>query len=69
MTQQELLWNGNEYFDGLHEFFKYLATKTIKIQYRVLLSRYRGRTICPDCKGTRLRKDAQYVKIADTSIT
>jgi excinuclease ABC subunit A len=67
--QQALLWNGNEYFDGLHDFFKYLASKTHKIQYRVLLSRYRGRTTCPDCRGTRLRKDAQYVKIANTSIT
>lgn len=68
-AQQELLWNGNEHFEGLHEFFKYLASKTHKIQYRVLLSRYRGRTTCPDCRGTRLRKDAQYVKIANTSIT
>ena len=68
-AQQELLWNGNEYFEGLHAFFKYLATKTHKIQYRVLLSRYRGRTTCPDCKGTRLRKDAQYVKISNTSIS
>jgi excinuclease ABC subunit A len=68
-AQQELIWNGNEYFDGLHDFFKYLASKTHKIQYRVLLSRYRGRTTCPDCRGTRLRKDAQYVKIANTSIT
>ena len=67
--QQELLWNGNEYFDGMHDFFKYLESKTHKIQYRVLLSRYRGRTTCPDCRGTRLRKDAQYVKIANTSIT
>ncbi len=67
--QQELLWNGNEHFDGLNDFFKYLASKTHKIQYRVLLSRYRGRTTCPDCRGTRLRKDAQYVKIANTSIT
>jgi excinuclease ABC subunit A len=67
--QQELIWNGNEHFEGLHAFFKYLATKTHKIQYRVLLSRYRGRTTCPDCRGTRLRKDAQYVKIAQTSIT
>src|SRR5687768_5700044 len=67
--QQQLLWNGNEHFDGLHAFFKYLASKTHKIQYRVLLSRYRGRTTCPDCRGTRLRKDAQYVKIATTSIT
>lgn len=70
LSQQEkdILWNGNEYFDGIHAFFKYLESKTHKIQYRVLLSRYRGRTNCPDCKGTRLRKDAHYVKIANTSI-
>ena len=67
--QRDLIWNGNEYFDGLHEFFRYLATKTHKIQYRVMLSRYRGRTTCPDCRGTKLRKDASYVKIAHTSIT
>lgn len=67
--QQELLWNGNSYFDGINDFFKYLESKTHKIQYRVMLSRYRGRTNCPDCKGTRLRKDAQYVKIEKTSIT
>ena len=67
--QYDLLWNGNEHFDGLHEFFRYLATKTHKIQYRVMLSRFRGRTTCPDCRGTKLRKDAAYVKIADTSIT
>ena len=67
--EQELLWNGNSYFEGIHAFFKYLESKTYKIQYRVMLSRYRGRTTCPDCRGTRLRKDAQYVKITDTSIT
>jgi len=67
--QRDLLWHGNEYFEGLHAFFKYLETKTHKIQYRVMLSRYRGRTTCPDCRGTKLRKDASYVKIADTSIT
>ncbi len=67
--QQELVWNGNAYFEGIHSFFKYLESKTHKIQYRVLLSRYRGRTNCPDCKGTRLRKDAQYVKIAGVSIS
>ncbi|MBX2961457.1 MAG: excinuclease ABC subunit UvrA [Cyclobacteriaceae bacterium] len=66
--EKDLLWNGNQYFDGIHAFFKYLESKTHKIQYRVLLSRYRGRTNCPDCKGTRLRKDAHYVKIANTSI-
>ncbi|MCK6616928.1 MAG: excinuclease ABC subunit UvrA [Cyclobacteriaceae bacterium] len=67
--EQELLWTGNEYFDGINGFFKYVESKLHKIQYRVMLSRYRGRTTCPDCKGTRLRKDAQYVKIAGTSIT
>jgi excinuclease ABC subunit A len=67
--QRELLWEGNEYFDGLHDFFKHLESKSYKIQYRVMLSRYRGRTTCPDCRGTRLRKDAQYVKVAGTSIT
>src|SRR5690606_14982752 len=61
--------NGNQYFEGLNDFFKYLESKLHKIQYRVMLSRYRGRTTCPDCRGTRLRKDAQYVKIAGTSIT
>jgi len=67
--QRDLLWNGNEYFDGIHDFFKHLESKSYKIQYRVLLSRYRGRTNCPDCRGTRLRKDAQYVRVANTSIT
>ncbi|MDF9795115.1 excinuclease ABC subunit A [Catalinimonas alkaloidigena] len=67
--QKELLWTGNQYFKGLNAFFKYLESKTHKIQYRVMLSRYRGRTICPECKGTRLRKDASYVKIDGTAIT
>jgi excinuclease ABC subunit A len=68
-AQRDVLWNGNQHVDGINDFFKYLESKTHKIQYRVMLSRYRGRTTCPDCRGTRLRKDAQYVKIADTSIT
>ena len=67
--QRDLLWDGNEYFDGIHDFFRYLESKIYKIQYRVMLSRYRGRTTCPDCRGTRLRKDASYVKIAGTSIS
>ncbi|WP_146895778.1 excinuclease ABC subunit UvrA [Adhaeribacter aerolatus] len=67
--QQQLLWTGNEYFDGLHAFFDHIQTQTHKIQYRVMLSRYRGRTTCPDCRGTRLRKDASYVKINAQSIT
>lgn len=67
--QRDIIWTGNEYFEGLNEFFRYITTKTHKIQYRVMLSRFRGRTTCPDCRGTKLRKDAAYVKIANTSIT
>jgi excinuclease ABC subunit A len=66
---QELIWTGNKYFQGLNDFFKYLEEQTYKIQYRVILSRYRGKTNCPDCKGSRLRKDASYVLINDKSIT
>ncbi|WP_316812488.1 excinuclease ABC subunit UvrA [Pedobacter heparinus] len=66
--EQKLIWTGNKYFGGLDDFFKELEEQTYKIQYRVMLSRYRGKTICPDCKGSRLRKDASYVKIADKSI-
>ncbi|WP_194775472.1 excinuclease ABC subunit UvrA [Pararhodonellum marinum] len=68
-AHQSLLWDGNEYFKGLNEFFAHLQSKTHKIQYRVMLSRFRGRTTCPDCKGTRLRKDANYVKVDGKSIT
>ncbi len=67
--QYDLLWSGNQYFDGLNTFFKFLEEESYKIQYRVMLSRYRGRTTCSECKGSRLRKDAQYVKIAKTNIT
>lgn len=67
--EQELLWNGNKYFQGLNAFFDDLETKTYKIQYRVMLSRFRGRTTCPDCRGTKLRKDASYVKVNGKSIT
>jgi excinuclease ABC subunit A len=67
--QKELLWTGNEYFNGINDFFKHIEEQAYKIQYRVMLSRYRGKTICPDCKGTRLRKDANYVKIKDQSIS
>jgi excinuclease ABC subunit A len=66
--QQALLWSGHGKFKGLWAFFDFLASKTIKIQYRVMLSRYRGRTVCPECRGTRLRKDAAYVKINNTSL-
>nr|WP_068892950.1 excinuclease ABC subunit UvrA [Pedobacter panaciterrae] len=66
--EQKLLWTGNKYFEGLDAFFKELEEQTFKIQYRVMLSRYRGKTSCPDCKGSRLRKDASYVKINEKSI-
>lgn len=66
--EQRLIWTGNKYFEGLDTFFKELEEQTYKIQYRVMLSRYRGKTVCPDCKGSRLRKDASYVKINDKSI-
>ena len=67
--EKELLWTGNKHFKGLNKFFKFLESKTHKIQYRVMLSRYRGRTDCPECQGTRLRNDAAFVKIGDKSIT
>lgn len=66
--QKNILWKGNKYFQGLDEFFKHLEKKSYKIQYRVMLSRYRGKTTCPACKGTRLRQDASFVKIDNKSI-
>lgn len=66
--ERKLLWSGNKYFEGLTAFFKHLEEQAYKIQYRVMLSRYRGKTVCPECNGTRLRKDASYVKIAERSI-
>ncbi|MBS1592785.1 MAG: excinuclease ABC subunit UvrA [Bacteroidetes bacterium] len=67
--EKKLLWTGNEYFQGLTYFFQYLEEKSYKIQYRVMLSRYRGKTTCPECHGSRIRKDAQYVKIAGKDIS
>jgi excinuclease ABC subunit A len=67
--QKELLWTGNEYFGGLNDFFASLEEQAYKIQYRVMLSRYRGKTVCPECKGTRLRPDANYVKVAGKTIS
>ncbi len=66
---KKLLWSGNNYFKGLKAFFQWVETQSYKIQYRVMLSRYRGRTSCPECKGTRLRADANYVKVGGKSIT
>jgi len=66
--QYQLLWEGNEYFEGLNGFFSYLEEKSYKIQYRVMLSRYRGKTKCPECQGKRLRKEAGYVKIGGKNL-
>ncbi|MCD4793502.1 MAG: excinuclease ABC subunit UvrA [Bacteroidales bacterium] len=67
--QKEVLWEGNEYYNGLYSFFKMIEKKSRKIQYRVMLSRYRGKTTCYHCKGTRLKKEASYVKINKKSIS
>lgn len=79
LTEEEyaILWNGLDAkvdgtkvkINGINHFFDYLETKRYKIHVRVMLARYRGKTICPDCKGTRLRKDANYVKVGGKSIT
>ena len=66
---KQLLWNGNSYFKGLHHFFKKLEAKNYKIQNRVLLSRYRGKTSCNACNGTRLRPESAYVKINGKSLS
>ncbi len=68
-AQQELLWVGNGYFQGINAFFDYVESQTFKVQYRVMLSRYRGKTTCPDCRGSRLRRDASFVKVGGVSIT
>ncbi len=66
--QRQLVWNGNKYFEGLHSFFSFLESKSYKIQNRVMLSRYRGKTKCSVCKGKRLRPEAGYVKVNGKAI-
>ncbi len=68
-AEKKLLWSGNEYFDGINDFFAELEEKTYKIQNRVMLARYRGRTTCTVCDGGRLRKEATYVKVGGKDIT
>ena len=68
-AQRELLWTGNEHFEGLNDFFKMLEANQYKIQYRVMLARYRGKTTCPDCRGSRLKKEASYVRVGEKSIS
>ncbi|MBT5492986.1 MAG: AAA family ATPase, partial [Flavobacteriaceae bacterium] len=67
--QKKLVWEGNEYFKGINYFFNKLESKIYKIQNRVMLSRYRGKTTCSDCNGSRLKKESSYVKINNKSIT
>ncbi|HEY8895755.1 MAG TPA: excinuclease ABC subunit UvrA, partial [Niastella sp.] len=66
--QYKVLWEGNEFVNGINDFFKEVEQNLYKVQYRVLLSRYRGRTQCPDCNGYRLRKEALYVKVGGRHI-
>jgi len=66
--QKRLLWTGNKYFEGLDAFFEELESKKYKIQNRVLLSRYKGKTTCPECNGTRLKKEMSWVKVGGKSI-
>ena len=66
--EYQVLWQGNEFSNGINDFFKEVEQNLYKVQYRVLLSRYRGRTICPDCGGYRLRKEALYVKVGGKHI-
>ena len=67
--QQELVWNGNESFNGIHHFFTVLEEKSYKIQNRVMLSRYRGKTKCTSCNGKRLRHETEFVKINEKTIS
>lgn len=66
--QKRLLWRGNEYFDGLDDFFAYIDSERRKIQFRVMKARYTGKTVCPDCGGSRLRKEASYVRVGGRTI-
>ena len=67
--EKELLWHGNQNVEGIDDFFKMVSENQYKIQYRVMLARYRGKTLCPLCKGSRLKKEASYVKIAGKTIS
>lgn len=68
-AQRDVLWHGSGSWEGIDGFFKWIEDQAYKIQYRVMLSRYRGKTVCPDCKGSRLRKDASCVKVCGKAIT
>ena len=67
--QRRMLWEGTRYFEGINAFFKMLQENQYKIQYRVMLARYRGKTLCPACHGTRLKPEAGYVHVGGKSIS
>jgi len=67
--ERKMLWDGCAHFDGINAFFRFLEENQYKIQYRVMLARYRGRTICPECNGTRLKQQAQWVKVGGKAIS
>jgi excinuclease ABC subunit A len=66
--EKKMLWEGTPHFPGINDFFKFLQENLYKIQYRVMLSRYRGKTICPTCKGKRLKPETEYIKINGKSL-
>ncbi|WP_397362834.1 excinuclease ABC subunit UvrA [Olleya sp. R77988] len=68
-AHKKLIWEGNQYFEGLNSFFAELESKAYKIQNRVMLSRYRGKTLCKNCNGKRLRPETNYIKIANATLT
>ena len=68
-SQKDFLWHGNSHWEGIDGFFKWIDSRQDKIQYRVLKARYRGKSTCPECHGSRLRKDADYVKVAGKTIS
>ena len=67
--EKKMLWEGTPYFQGINAFFQMLENEQYKIQYRVMLARYRGKTTCPDCHGTRLKKEVQWIKVGGKNIT
>ena len=67
--EKKMLWEGTPYFRGINAFFQMLENEQYKIQYRVMLARYRGKTTCPDCHGTRLKKEVQWIKVGGKNIT
>ncbi|MEZ7901206.1 MAG: excinuclease ABC subunit UvrA [Flavobacteriales bacterium] len=68
-AQKKLLWTGNKYFKGISEFFQFVESQSYKIQYRIMLSRYRGKTTCTTCNGKRLKPETEYIKISSVTLS